>query len=512
MSLPIRVRLTVWYAALMALTIAALGTFLVLQLKTELYSEVDHQAATGSYAVLQALADEADDIDDPDDTDGNSTDPDDGTAADTAEDAAEAARDFEEAAFTALHSVEAPAAQVLTEEGQILVASGAGTSTGPLVDEAVRLEALKGNASTVTARVGPGLGQRYRVRVTAFQDRGQSRILLVGVSLRQAESDVGKLLAILLTGGPAALVVTGFGAYWLAYKALRPLGRMTSDAEAIRTDRLHERVAVPNTNDEMSQLAVTLNAMLDRIEAGVAQHRRLVADASHELRTPLAVMRTEIDVSLRSDELNPAAHEVLESTREEVDWMSRTVDNLLTLAAVDEGELELLTVPMDLQEAIEEAVSPLRSVAAAKSVTVEVAGSHREAQADPQRIHLALTNLIENAIKFTPPGGVVLVESWSRPGEVGITVSDNGPGISAQDHDRLFDRFYRVDSSRGRSNGGSGLGLAICREVALAHGGQVTVESELGKGSAFSLVLPDWRALTTADTGTTAGSSRLLPK
>jgi heavy metal sensor kinase len=290
--------------------------------------------------------------------------------------------------------------------------------------------------------------------------------------------------------------VAGFG---VAHKALRPVDQMISDAEAIRTDRLHERVAVPAARDELRHLAQTLNAMLDRIEDGVKQQRRLVADASHELRTPLAVMRSEIDVSLRTDTLSPAARELLVSTRDEVDRMSRTVDNLLTLAAVDEGRLELLTETVDLRQAADQAVAALRHLADVKDIQVDVAGDHWDVRADRQRLSLALVNLVGNAVKFTPRGGAVRVETWSQDTETGVTVVDNGPGVAAQDLPHLFDRFYRADSARGGQTDGSGLGLAICQEVARAHGGHVRVETELGVGSCFVLALPAWRGLPRED-------------
>jgi len=265
---------------------------------------------------------------------------------------------------------------------------------------------------------------------------------------------------------------------------------MTAQAEEIGIDRLHERIAVPRAKDEIGHLAVTLNAMLDRLERGVEEKRRLIADASHELRTPLAVMRAELDVSLRGDDLGSAARATLESTREEVDHMSRTVDNLLTLAEVDEGRLGLLVRRVSLRETCETAARPLRPLAAAKQVRLDVAGDACEASADPQRLHQALTNLIENAIKFTAPGGEVRVTTWQDGDEVGVTVTDTGPGIPAADRAHVFDRFYRVDRARSRDAGGSGLGLAICQEIARAHGGRVWVDSEEGQGSAFSLALP----------------------
>jgi signal transduction histidine kinase len=230
--------------------------------------------------------------------------------------------------------------------------------------------------------------------------------------------------------------------------------------------------------------------MLDRLERGVGEKHRLIADASHELRTPLAVMRAELDVTLRGEDLSPDARAVLESAREEVGRMSRTVNNLLTLAEVDEGRLGLLPARVELRDAIEAAARPLRPLAAAKHLQLEVGGDGAEAEADPQRLHQAITNFIENAIKYARPDGHVRATAWSTDAEVGVTVADDGPGIPAEAREHLFDRFYRVDGARGRDDGGSGLGLAICREIAGAHGGRVWVESEEGRGSRFSLALP----------------------
>lgn len=475
MKLSIRSRLTAWYAVLMAATLLSLGTYLILELRAGLTQEIDEEVVNGSAAILQLLVDD-----------------DDEDAADRADDLTEAVEDFQEVASAALPNREATAAQILTGDGRVLAGYGARSPAEPLLSQEVRSAAMAGPALTVTAPLGPD-AQEYRVRATAFQDGGEPRLLLLAISLRRVENDVSRLLILFAVGGPAVLVGTTSAAYWLAERALRPLGQMAVDAADIRTDRLHERVAVPPTDDELSRLALTLNAMLDRIEEGVNQQRRLIADASHELRTPLAIMRTEIDVSLRGDQLPDPARDVLTSAREEIDRMARTVDNLLTLAAVDEGKLELLTVPMDLRIAIDEAASSLRPLAVVKAVLLEAEGPHLQVQADAQRIHLALTNLIENAIRYSPAGGVVRVSSWRRPGEVGFTVADEGVGISPEDQDRLFDRFYRVDRARARSDGGSGLGLAISREVALAHGGTISVTSEVGKGSEFTLALPDWR-------------------
>ncbi len=175
--------------------------------------------------------------------------------------------------------------------------------------------------------------------------------------------------------------------------------------------------------------------------------------------------------------------------------MTRMIDNLLTSAQSDEGRLELLTVPVDLRRVVDDAVRALEPLAVAKRVSLTAGGERCEVQADPPRLKLVLTNLVDNAIKFSPPGAEVRIETWRHDDDVGVTVTDAGPGIPPSDEEHLFDRFFRVDKPGTPDVGGSGLGLAICREVALAHGGRIWVDSSLSGGSSFSLALPGWRSL-----------------
>jgi heavy metal sensor kinase len=251
-------------------------------------------------------------------------------------------------------------------------------------------------------------------------------------------------------------------------------------------------VPVPPTTDEIAGLATTINAMLERIEHGVREKRRFLADASHELRTPLAVMRSEIEVSLRGGDLEPAAREVLASNAEEVERMSRIVDDLLTLARIDEGRLDLLRSRVDLGAVAADVAGSLRPLAEAQGIPVTVSGDDVGAEVDADREHLrrAVRNLVENAVKYTGAGGRVGVEVWRRNGEAGLTVTDTGPGIPEALLERIFDRFVRADMARSRSTGGSGLGLSITREIVEAHGGRVWAESTPGEGSAFSMGFP----------------------
>ena len=454
MRLPIRVRLTAWYALLLAAIIVGLGAFLVFQLRSDLEQTVNRELRANSLQISQGYA-------------------------------YEGPEDFQDVSGTVLPQGTS-AAQILDPSGHVVLEHGEPVS-GPIGPAQARADALEGQERLIDVDIE---GQRHRALFSRVQRRGHRQILVVAESLRDVDEAVNRVLVLLLLAGPAALVATAAGGWWLARKALLPVGRMTSKAAKIGIDRLDERIPPPRTADEIGHLAVTLNAMLDRLQHGIEEKHRLVADASHELRTPLAAMRAELDISLRGDDLPQAARTALESTLEEVERMSRTVDNLLTLARVDEGRLELLTTRLDLLEACEAAADPLRSLAAAKELTFEVDGEPCEAEADTHRLHQALTNFIENAIKYAQPSGEVHITSWCTDGEVGVTVTDNGPGIPANARAHIFDRFYRVDSARGRKGGGSGLGLAICREIANAHGGRVSVESEEGKGSAFTLALP----------------------
>jgi two-component system OmpR family sensor kinase len=459
MNLPIRGRLTLWYVGLLAVILVVVGAFLLVRLQAGLVAGVD-----------QNLDDHANEV---------------------AIDLQGGDRSFESLSASALRALSkgAFAAQLESIDGRVLLSTDDPTGRGPMIDAAVRREVLDGEPVRLTSRLGPERA-RFRVLAVPYTHRGATEVLVVARSLVDVDESVRRLRLLLLAAVPAALAVAGAGGWLLARKALLPVARMTRKAELISADRLEERLAAPRSRDELGRLAATLNDMLDRIERGVQEQQRLVADASHELRTPLAVMRSEIDVWLRAPALPIQAREALESVGEEVERMSRILDNLLTLARIDEGRLDLLCAPQHLDVMVTEVLGKLRPIAQAKGISLEVDGEDAEVLADGPRFELVITNLVDNAIKYTGAGGSVRVLLWRDHQEAGVTVTDTGPGIGEEALPHLFDRFYRADAARTRSAGGSGLGLAICKEIVAAHGGRLWASSKFGAGSSFSLAMP----------------------
>lgn len=457
MRLPIRTRLTVWYALFLATLLIAFGAFLVLKLRSDLRSTVEREVRGSSGAISESYRNDG-------------------------------VNGFHETSAATLRR-SGDVAQVLDQSGRVLASYGGDVAQDPMISAGRRTSAFLGGEQLYQSSLGD-TSQLYRLVALRVTHRQQSRILVVAGSLEGADEAARKILILLLIAGPIALAAAAFAGWWVVRKALLPVERMRRKAERIGIDELHERLTAPRSADEIGQLAGTLNAMLDRLEAGVSAKRQLIADASHELRTPLAAMRAELDVSLRQPGRSDADRSVLESVREDVDRMSRTVDNLLTLARADEGQLELMLSDFDLHEIAQAAAGSIQPLADANGVQLLLIGNACPTEGDPQRIRQALTNLIENAVEFTPRGGTVTVSTWRADGEAGVTVQDTGAGIAPADRDRVFDRFYRVDPSRSRRTGGSGLGLAICFEIATAHGGRIWLDSEEGTGCTFSLALP----------------------
>jgi len=459
-SLRIRTRLTLWYTALLAAILLAAGIFLVLRLRVDLVRQTD-----------RALTLAANEI-----------------SVDYKSGGESEFRDVTDASLAGLPR-EQSAAQILAPGGRVLDAAGDPGERGSILGHPDIALVLRGGTILKTIRLGRA-ATPFRVIAFRFGPGTGQGVLVVATSLAEVERSASRLIVLLLIAGPLALIAAAAGGWWLAGRALRPVARMTAEAREIGADRLTDRVDVPKAADELQGLATTLNGMLDRLAAAMDRQRRFVADASHELRTPLAVMRAELDVSLGGEVAGEGAREVLESAREEVERMSRTVNDMLVLAQADEGRLALARDPVDLSDVAAVVLSRVKPYADARRTELRLAGGPAPALADRSRLEHVISNLVDNALRHSPEGKTVVVTTWRSERGSGITVADQGPGMPPEILEHVFDRFFRGDPARGGPAESSGLGLAICKEIVSAHGGEIWVTSRPGDGSAFSLSIP----------------------
>ena len=317
-------------------------------------------------------------------------------------------------------------------------------------------------------------------------------VVQVAMSLDDAYAVIraGRWLLLCLSLGILAGV--GITGARLARRALRPIDRIVTTARRLGEANLTERLPHPGTRDEIGRLVATLNDMLARIERGVDAQRRFTADASHELRSPLSRLRAELEVTLRRPRDRAEYEEALRSGLDEVERLSRLTDELLLLARLDAGDVrEAPPAPVALGPLLDDAVRRLAPVAARRGVAVTLqASASPVVPVGPSTVGLVMTNLLENAVKFSPPGGRVTVALAAEAGEALVSVADTGPGIPTEELPRLFERFHRGTAARVAEAPGVGLGLAICRALVERHGGRIAVESPPGGGATFRVHLP----------------------
>ena len=296
---------------------------------------------------------------------------------------------------------------------------------------------------------------------------------------------------LLLAVGTGVLIVAAVGGHLLASLALAPIDRITQTARAIAAGTLGRRLHLAGANDEVRRLAQAFDEMLDRIDETLARERQFTGDAAHELRTPLTILKGELEVALRRERPAAAYREAMVSMAQEVDRLVRLVEDLLVLARADEGEVPLDLRPLPVEGLVRWAEAHFRGAAQKKAIILEAEGTGSPTVlGDADRLRQLLTNLIDNAIAYTPAGGTVRL-TWDQDGAFArVRVVDTGSGIASEDLPHLFDRFYRADRARVRSSGGSGLGLAIVQWIVDAHGGRIGIESRLGSGSTVTVWLP----------------------
>ena len=318
-----------------------------------------------------------------------------------------------------------------------------------------------------------------------------THILQIGTSLRQVEAMRQRLIFTLLLTGPLTLAIALAGGWFLAGRALQPVEAITEAARRIAAGDLTQRLVVSRSTDEIGRLATTFNEMIARLETSFRQVQQFSADASHELRTPLTVMKGETELALRRPRSPEEYRMVFESNLEEIDRMTRIVEDLLFLSRADLGEVSMERQPVRLDTLVEDIQRQAAVLGQEQGIEVLIeAIEPATVLGDELRLRELVLNIVENAVRYSRAGGQVKMVLTRAGSVVRLTVSDQGIGISPEAQGRIFDRFYRADEARAHSPKGTGLGLAISKWIAESHQGHIEVESEPGKGSRFTVVLP----------------------
>jgi len=443
-----RLRLTLWYVAVLALSTGVIAVLFYVGLETALMDQVDK-----------------------------------GIRETAASEAKTSVGDFLQ---TGLEQVPDEASsesmiRVLSGEGQVL--GGAGAFRRPSDGRQPRA-----GLATVPA---PGARAPWRVYTQAVKlPTGEPGWLQAGLSLAGTEAALARLRRQLLLGLPLMLLLAGVGGLFLAGRALAPIDHMATAAEQITGSDLSGRMG-PQGSDELGRLAAAFDRMLERLDKAFQRERRFVSDVSHELRTPLTALRGRIEVTLTRPRSRLEYEDTLRALETEVARLTRLSEDLLLLARFDRGVLAPRMEQVDLSGLLASVAEQVRPLAQARSqMLVEDIEPGLGLCAEPDQLVRLFFNLLDNAVKFSGDGGRIGLTGRRSGASITVAVSDTGAGIGAEHLDSIFERFYRTEESRARATGGHGLGLAIANEVVRAHGGALSVSSRLGEGSTFTVTFP----------------------
>ena len=370
--------------------------------------------------------------------------------------------------------------QVLDPAGRVIAASEVLTGLPPIAG----LRPRAGRHAREQRRLSFERPEAYQIVAVGVDTPTGLQTVLVAESLDTVGDSTEAIVAALLLGLPLLAVVVGVATFLFVGRTLRPVEAMRRQAATITAKNLHARLPVSGTDDEIAALASTMNTMLDRIEAASAAQRRFVADASHELRSPLATIHANVDL-LDAAPLPESSARSVQRIHTESARMARLVDDLLLLARVDDSALRLRSQDVDLDDL----VYAERDRLAVQHPALRIGGGVEPVRVtgDPDRLHRALRNLVDNAARHARHGITISLTKVDGTGQV--LVGNDGPAIAAGDRGRIFDRFVRLDDSRSRQDGGAGLGLPIARDIVVAHGGTLTVD-DLSVGAALRISLP----------------------
>jgi two-component system, OmpR family, sensor kinase len=444
--LPVKLRVTLVFAGVMAIVLAATGTFLYLRLESELNRSIDQDLRSRSQQLIKEMR--------------------------------VGEKRIGEAARNLLSGRAVEFTQVLKASGEVFEPHR--QPTGHSV-----LQPTKANEADRTqltferpSRGGDPAPERFLARPFEFEN--QTLIAVVGSSLESRDHALASLLTLLLIGGPIALLLASLAAYATVGAALRPVEAMRRRAAEVSASGSGQRLPVPPAHDELQRLGETLNQMLDRLETALERERSFVDDASHELRTPLAAHKAELELALRYGSSSEELRAAIASSIEEADRLSQLAESLLVIARSDKGRLHLELEPIDVTDLFATMRERLSGRAERDGRPLRFDDSSAAViEGDRMRVEQALGNLVENALRH----GDGPVRVWSRPedGRVQIHVSDEGGGFSPEFLPHAFERFRRADTARASE--GTGLGLAIVKAIAEAHGGTATARNAHSGGA-----------------------------
>jgi len=362
--------------------------------------------------------------------------------------------------------------------------------SGPLPLSAdARRNAARGRETFETVVLPPEEHVRL-VTLPVRRDGRPAGLVQVGMTLTAVDAALFRYLQILLALFPIGLALAVAGGAWIARRALAPVRAMARQAREITAENLTRRVPRRGAEDELDYLADTLNVVLARLEAAFAELRRFTADAAHELRTPLTALKGGLEVALRHPRSAEAYERTLRGSLDEVNWLIRLAEDLLLLSRATAGA-GLARARVELEPLLLDGLDVGLRLADGTGVMVGAGAVERAAVlGDATVLRRLLLILVENAVKYTPEGGLVELSLTRAGDEVCLAVRDTGIGIDRADAARVFEPFVRLDDARSRETGGAGLGLAIARSIAMAHGGHIRVDSEAKAGSVFTVHIP----------------------
>ncbi len=455
-SIPIRLRLAFGFALVMAFVLAGIGTFVYEHTRSDLDRQIERELAARMAGTVAIIRDDGDDLGDP------TQDP--------------------------LDRVDSEGlVQVFSSAGTVVDATSEELRANPLVNgDEVRALIRAGTSADLDSIAGP-----IRVIAKRTQDDGVRYDVLAGASISDRNQALASLRVLLLIGGPLALVLASLAAYGVAAAALSPVEAMRARAEEISEADPGKRLPVGAADDELARLGSTLNEMLGRLESAIDRERRFVADASHELRTPLAILKAEIELALAAGRRPEELRAALVSSGEEVNRLTRLAGDLLLLARIDDGKLPIRLQDLELQPLAKRLAGGFASETGERRIEVEIPAA-LTARGDALRIEQALSNLIDNALRYG--AGTVTVGAAERDGNVEISVRDEGTGFPEEIRGHATERFARADinGNEGLDRAGSGLGLAIVDSIAAAHGGTLRIGGNADGAEVF-LSLPQER-------------------